>query len=92
MMYVGSRIVCFNNLRSSSGNAAFLSMKTKTANDAIDAINELAICITFSEFMPVSIKVRAIRNDDIVEESARAPLRSMFNLLFTSPVPLIVSS
>src|SRR5918998_4889040 len=77
MMYEGRRVLSFSNLRSTNGDAIFLSMMTKTDNEIIETINAAPICGKVSEFIPVSRSVSAMRKAIIVVESASAPFKSM---------------
>src|SRR5918993_2695267 len=77
MMYEGRRVLSFSNLRSTNGDAIFLSMMTKTDNEITETVNAAPICGKVSEFIPVSRSVNAIRKAIIVVESASAPFKSM---------------
>src|SRR5215203_6955984 len=87
-MYEGRRILSLNNLKSTNGGTAFLSITTNTVNDIADIVNAPAICDMFSALAPICTSVSATRNEVIVAERASIPLMSIENgSLFFSDTP-----
>ena len=52
-MNEGRRILSRNNLKSTNGGTALLSITTKTDNEIADIMNAPAICDIFSLFTPI---------------------------------------